>query len=57
MKILRSKFPTCFQVLSAHIGIAAQLPDTCDFRLKGAGTADHPGLYLPQPSNQIDFHS
>ena len=31
--------------------------DACDFRLKGAGIANHPSLYLPQPSNQINFHS
>ena len=31
--------------------------DTCDFRLKGAGIADHPSLYPLQPSSQIDFHS
>ena len=35
----------------------SNIPDTCDFHLKGAGIADHPSLYLSQPSNQIDFHS
>lgn len=35
----------------------ASSPDACDFRLKGAGIANHTSLYLPQPSNQINFHS